>query len=1557
MPQTSRNPNALEVLKHELQSSASPPQLEKLSAALLSHLLGLPIKVARTGFQYGADAGSAGEQNRRLRLECKRYKDGANLNERELLGEVAQALLRDEALEAWILVATCSVPEQMHQSLIQHGEKNGIPIVILDWSDNASVPVLAALCAYNPSLVRSLLSERAAIAATALQPISEDEIEKLRRNLQSWCLGFESLRAVSHERLNKMWNSPQEAQAKFGQNVAGGAQEKKIKRVPVHETLDTWWHQPNGGPSPAIVVGLDGVGKTWTMLDWLIGQMEALPIILTVPASAVAGVTGTSETTVKQLLANNLYEISRIRNQEYWLQRLDRLLTRPADEGPALLVCFDGLNQNSSTDWLSTLQILQSETFATQVRVICSTRKHYYEEKLSKFRSLIFPAQTIHVDAFSTEPGGELDQMLDFEGLSQTDLHPDVIKLARNPRLFSLVISLKESLSGLGQITKHRVFWEYGKDTFGRFLGRSFGTNEWKDFLKELAQRYRDGTQQYSHKLLSEAVARPDLDEQEVYERLSKIIDGQFFTHSESGGWQPIPEIVQYSLGLGLLGHLTQIPAPTYDILNDELAKWLEPIAGLDEQAEVLRATVSILVSQGGESEMPISGVLVTAWLQSQNKTNEHLQEIINLAPNCPEALLTAIEQSDSQAQTSARDWAIRALREIPRTDTEAVGLITKYACRWMRVISLGNDTRFRQAVISHLGLATDMASENPNSKWFMTRVGTDAPSEIKVAGIDLELVDVASGILPATIPSIVEGFPLACFRPLFEIMAIARAITVGEQSECWKGLQWLCLFNKEDPNETASMLRDLSEDIRNRTPESNLHPELLDRISGLLLWLTGQEEDDETADSITPRLDYPTYENDYLPDPNHSLPLERRHVEAFLEDTSLALGFRIRRIREWWSDPTFHSPASFVKEVREAITSIDVTKLGCSRGTTDEDLLCRDLVPVLARYEPDLLTDLIQRKIRSMETRPTESRYWCTIDIVDDLMLIGEKEKEAIKTLRLSGQHENQDWEDTTLNLFLLAEIHDFEAFEQLDTLIRSGLKLFHLELVTILQTPTLNDIDELTARYSEGSTKQQYDLLVLLSACSVELSDSTWTWVMSFIEHSDENVRGMAFKTLTCSDIGRFGRELEIRNWSWQPSEDCRVNHYGSDALAHATLSLSFDELASQVAPWRLLRAVRLRGSKPSEVRLASFILDQILDLRVEEPEIGAELSIDCTQPTTQPYSYTVSLVSNSNQQFEFILAMDSKRRASALKQSVEMARSSIKEAYQSGADLYLHRIEPEDFELIIQHALDVVQKWVEGSDEISESFLRRLRMADGTYMALCEALLAHDPKLGVQLWHALRVGIKIRHIGVADVDDLIHMVFRVPDSAEVIALREELVDTKYCKTDRDLFNLALAASHNGKIDWLKAMIERDQSSEITWHRYRAIVLSGFTTNNELPVVGAWPEDRLKSDHAHLRHRAARRRWREACTRHWWQTFLDASDQEQAYAAWILFLHSADLRAQLLINQLPDKLDALSLLKQKQLALNQSRLENASRKRDDRIDSQFLSRDIVDGIGPWVE
>ena len=868
----------------------------------------MPIAVAKSGFQHGADAGPAGQQGRRFRLECKKYSDNSSLSERELLGEIDQALARDEALEAWVLVATCRVSEQIRQSLDQHGERLGVPVLIIDWMCHEVAP-LAALCAFAPDLVEREFSKQAGAAARTLQPISDEAIERLRRDLQSWCLGFEAIRTSSHDKLDEIWNSSRESKAVLGQDVAGGAQQKKVKRSAVHEALNKWWQGAARDDAPAGVVGLEGAGKTWTTLDWLIDSKDEQPIVLMIPSSAAATVSNVSETSVKQLLANRLYEMSRgsVRNHEHWLRRLDRLLARPADEGPVLTVFLDGLNQEPSVSWLLVMKVLQGDIFAGRVRVIVSTRTHHFEEKLSELRGLAVLAERVDVDLYDTAPGSELDQMLAFENLTRDDLHSDVIELARNPRLFRLVVRFRERLVEAGQITVHRLLWEYGRDTFGVRAEKSFSENEWKDWLKEIAQSRRQGIEKYSERSLGEMVNRPDLNENEVYARLSDIIDGRFATRSASGDLQLTPAVIAHALGVALLNHLDQVTSPKFDNLNAELEKWLDPIAGLDEQTEILCAAVSILVEQGRATEAPVPGVLVTAWLQSQNIPDEHRQELAGLAPQLPNALLDAVEHSDSHARDSARFWAVNALSTIPRDDSAVLDMIVKRSYRWLSVVSCDGDRR---------------------SDRLERLIGIDTPGPITVVGVDLKLVDQSSGLLKAVVPLIAEGFPLANARPIFETAAVALA--VGDRSNCWDGLKWLCLLNEVDSDETAMALRGLSEEVSRRQSEQGVHPDLPKRIAALLLWLTGQDEDEDAAVSMDPGIDRPlTYEKDYLPQPGRSwFPLERRHAHSVLTDTELPLHSRVQRTEELWLDPSFGPPASFVEEVCAAATCIDVEKL-----------------------------------------------------------------------------------------------------------------------------------------------------------------------------------------------------------------------------------------------------------------------------------------------------------------------------------------------------------------------------------------------------------------------------------------------------------------------------------------------------------------------------------------------------------------------------------------------------------------------------------------------------
>lgn len=94
------NPSSIDLLltslKTELENK-NEGAFERLSAHLLSPFLGdIAITVAKSGHQVGADGGTAGARGRRLRIECKRYKEATGLSSRHLAGELAEAVEADD---------------------------------------------------------------------------------------------------------------------------------------------------------------------------------------------------------------------------------------------------------------------------------------------------------------------------------------------------------------------------------------------------------------------------------------------------------------------------------------------------------------------------------------------------------------------------------------------------------------------------------------------------------------------------------------------------------------------------------------------------------------------------------------------------------------------------------------------------------------------------------------------------------------------------------------------------------------------------------------------------------------------------------------------------------------------------------------------------------------------------------------------------------------------------------------------------------------------------------------------------------------------------------------------------------------------------------------------------------------------------------------------------------------------------------------------------------------------------------------------------------------------
>jgi hypothetical protein len=1541
------------ILRAALQEERHSQKLEHLVAGLVGRLLGISVAIAKSGFQHGGDAGAAGQQGRRFRLECKKYSDGTGLSNRELLGEIDHALARDEALEAWVLVATRSVPEQLAQDLVQKGERLGVPVLIIDWKKKELVP-LAALCAFDPDLVENEFSGHAAAQARALQPEMGEAISALRRSLQSWCLGFATLRLRSHLKLESIWTCKRTSCAELGQDVAGGAQPKKLRRESVHNALDTWWQGPARDDSPAAVIGLDGVGKTWAVLYWLIDRRAEQPIILTVPSSALAINTGISESAIKRLLAERLFDLDGIRDVEHWLRRLEYLLKRPKDEGPVLTVFFDGLNQEPSFAWLTLLKAIQGVLFEGRVRVILSTRLHHFETKLSSLRGLVQPAVPIVVDLYNAAAGSELDQMLDFEKITRKDLHPELVELARSPRLFSLVVKFRDRLVEAGRVTVHRLLWEYGRDTLGHRAGRSFSEPEWRAWLAEIADRYRHGIQAFSLKSLSETTSRPDLSESEIYARLSDIVDSRFAKIGGPGDIQLSETLVAHALGAALLAHLDSMSDPAFEAAESEVMQWFDPVAGLDMRAEILRASLSIFVERGDVTTTHIGGVLITAWLQTQNITDGHRLELAGLAPNITEALLYAVEKSDAPAQASARLWAVNALRAIPRTEGPQMAAIVARTRTWLSTVS-------REL---HNELSANADFEKQRSAKYLKRVGVDKSGPLTVLGVELQFVDRDNGILQTTVPSILEGFPVAKLLPCFEVIAIA--LSARGQAPAWDGLRWLCYLNEVDPEPAASALRSLSAEMRARVPEADIDPNLPSRAAAALLWLSGREADEEMAAAIDRQIDRPhAYEKNYLPNPGRSFfALERRHVASVLNDSGLSIRMRLQRTRELWLDPTFLPSSDFVDELSDWAANFDVEKLHRQMGRSPEDLLFEELEPVLARCAPDLLSALVRRKLQSLASCPPESRYWCSIRAVDYLILVGEPEALAAQVLRRSARENDENYEAIVASDLLKIELRRLPNTQShFETIIAADLKFISADMIEVVRPPTPQDVDDLITRYADQSTKQQRDLILLLSMHATPFSDSTWSWLSTHLSQPDHELRGVLFRMLTLADSARLGCILAAGQWMWKPTAHLWENHYGSEALIKSELALPFDQLAPRLAPWRLLEAAYVRGAHPAEVRLAASIFGQVLAAdKMEAPELGSTLTVHRAEKKFAPFVVTVEPRLGPEEQGALMppsgANLEGETQVNAHMRAIEKATKRMEEARKSGASLYLTDVEVIHLEPVVRYAPDVIDRWLDGCSDVTTDFRRRVRLAETAFLALCEALLVHEPERGRTLWRALRVTVTTRYLGEAGIDEFLHIVFRAPDSAQVFALREEVLSLPLCRTDLDLFNVATAAVYNGKSDWLEETASADQASPLVWRQRRGTLLSSLSTGYRLPVTEAWPEGEICTGTADLRHKAAVLRWRDACAHHWWKTYQEASDAVTAYAAWIMFLRSADARASTWIGNVGYELHMdgdFSALKFAHFKLNLPELKRAMQNPLDEFDRRFLYFNTVYGVGPW--
>ena len=232
----------------------------------LSHICGVPFRLAKSGTQFGID-GAAVHAEDAICFEGKRYDDEPP--PREVVIKIDDLCRhKNEADLLWILACTAPISTQLADRLREKGAREGIEILILDWTGDP--PLLAV------ALAKAGTRAKEKIAALSGK-VTEDELEGILRAIRRQA-GFK----VQVDRILSRLNAPEtatiraaatnrkwfadrfrdthQARLDLGQPLAPNAVE-----VPYGKRDDLVSHAVAQLESdePVILLGGEGSGKSW----------------------------------------------------------------------------------------------------------------------------------------------------------------------------------------------------------------------------------------------------------------------------------------------------------------------------------------------------------------------------------------------------------------------------------------------------------------------------------------------------------------------------------------------------------------------------------------------------------------------------------------------------------------------------------------------------------------------------------------------------------------------------------------------------------------------------------------------------------------------------------------------------------------------------------------------------------------------------------------------------------------------------------------------------------------------------------------------------------------------------------------------------------------------------------------------------------------------------------------------------------------------------------------------------------------------------------------------
>jgi len=1503
---------ALDVVAQFLSglSHTGRPGFEGLTVALLEAATDQKFRLSGSGPQGGQDARSEPSNTNVVKVEVKHYAK-STLDLRELHAELLQATASSNALDLWVLVASCPVADQHTAALELAAQKLEVELLVLDLG-SSGLPRLSVLMAAFPQVVEDWAITHsyaetdldAALSELASDAQFETEKRQLISKLRGTLLGYEDARRCASQRFREVVQDQGTAVSVFNQRLAvQSGESRRIRRIDVEDGLDCWWKSWPNAFAHGVLLGEEGTGKSWAAMGWVADciDRDALPIIL--PFSGSAEAIGPDET-LEVLLPKLLAKWTGKGTVESWTRRWKKWVDAPQDKGPLVLILADGLSERPAISWPSFFRSLEDKKWRTRVAVLATDRSAHWEQRCAKAGLDHF--QSMKIDGYTDE---QLRLAVDGSGIDIRTIPGELQELIRKPRYCDLVCRHYAEMQANSDFTeerlvlldiRHRTESKRGPLTEDAFV----------EIIRNLAKKYRENPE-LSLSALQSVVPTFDPDRR-IYE---EIVSGGFVVRAPGLNPKLTVERTRLIFGLGMLlaDELRSgaLQGKTHTELENELTSWFEPHSEMDLKVQICgSALFHSLLEDSYPSEARRE--LLRYWLTLRNWDDRVQVAFVDYVVRCPEDFIAVATEcwSSKRDLGAAQEFLTSAFLK-HRDNARVQPLLVEAVRSWMGFVHPAG---------SHLRSDSPERVEK-NRKAIENRVGHPLSlGPLKICGETLTVVDdhglmrlIRFGFL------IVSAGDRKPFLPSFVSWAVASAVmgapTDGPLAD------WVVRMSEQPIEELLSAEREALLERNDAIARSAAY---------MLLWRI----DPARAERL--RKEEPEYQTElwrfmtkqHDADPCRSLlPWADKDCFLCLERSDIHPVAALQKLGKRICEPNFDVPAPFVERTA-AVLHFDPAKFRSSLWSGEEDHLYKGCIPLLAARAPRELASFIHRVVGSVLQRDFEQLYPAALWLPeasplfrkDGLeILLGVSEKLQQQASEETGTARRHDlWiAETFLLLAVAPHLPPRELLERFLRRPKDARELSDFEpWFTGLTCEEVRQVFSVLHSSTDELTLKR--ILWFLAGSSCELSETDRNRLISLSQAADPVVRGLALRFICWSEDEELGRLVVDLGHSFREELDQIDSMWGARVLVVHSRHVPFASVCERLNAAAAGYALRARGFQPDEVGSYADLLDRWLltifsapepesvvlpsiEVARNESEAGGAFPTFRDEPTSFKFkdsSATWATHRNQSQPSKDIEEwirdfQDPQRHVENLNRRSRERVGAVGAAWKTEAFQWFG----QDFSVsALKHVCkahpETVKRWVENALE-SETGEKLLRTRFATFFVrLCPGLLEHDPSTGLRLWKHL-YGERNSPV----LFDGINAAFSAPNNAATEEARWILIGNAF--DDDTISKISLLVEMEGRQTWLRSAIEKLLAETALWKRALGLTLASFSNISladfdsyvrQANVGGFWVEEKVSTLREHVSE--------NEFAQHWFELYLSAEDEESSWGALQMMLACGDHR-----------------------------------------------------------